>query len=59
MLADGDDNAYNAGNNDDVRPDDDDDPDPDDDGDDDVDDNDESPTSNGLNLSRFVFVDIE
>ena len=56
-MADGDDNAYNAGNNYDVRPDDDDDPDPDDD--DDVDDNDESPTSNGLNLSRFVFDDIE
>ena len=54
MLADGDDNAYNAGNND-VRPDDDDDPD---DGVD-VDDNDKSPTSNSLNLSQFVFDDLE
>ena len=51
-MGDGDDNAYNAGNNDDVRPDDDDD-------DDDVGDNDESPTSNSLNLSQFVFDDIE
>ena len=60
-MADGDDNAYNASNNDDVRPDDDDDdPDPDDDDDDDdVDDNDELPTLNSLNLSRFVFYDIE
>ena len=48
-MADGDDNAYNSGNNDDVKP---------DDGDD-VDDNDESPTSNSLNLSQFVFDDIE
>ena len=58
-MADGDDNAYNAGNNDDVRPDDDPDPDDDDDDDDVVDDNDESPTSNSLNLSQFVFDDIE
>ena len=56
-MADGDDNAYNSGNNDDVKPDDDD-AYPDDDGDD-VDDNDESPTSKSLNLLQFVFDDIE
>ena len=57
-MADGDDNAYNAGNNDDVKPDDDDDPDPDDD-DNDVYDNDESLISNSLNLSNFFHDDIE
>ena len=50
MLADGDDNAYNAGNNDDVKPDDDD-AYPDDD-DNDNDDNDESLISNSLNLTK-------
>ena len=43
MMADGDDNAYNAGNNDDVKPDDD---------DNDDDDNDESLISNSLNLTK-------
>ena len=51
-MGDGDDNAYNSGDNDggDAYPDDD---------DDDVDDNDESPKSNSLNLSPFVVGDIE
>ena len=51
MMADGDGHTYNAGKNYDVKPDDDD--------DDDVDDNDESPISNTLNLSHFVFDGIE
>ena len=57
-MADGDDNAYNAGKNDDVKPDDDD-AYPDDDGENEFDDNDKSPTLNSLNLSHFVFDDIE
>ena len=50
-MGDGDDNAYNSGDNDDgdAYP----------DVDDDVDDNDESPKSNSLNLSHFVVGDIE
>ena len=58
MIADGDDNAYNAGKNDDVKPDDDD-AYPDDDGENEFDHNDKSPTLNSLNLSHFVFDDIE
>ena len=54
MLADGDDNAYNAGNNDDVKPDDDD-AYPDDDDND----NDESLISNSLNLTKKILDDIE
>ena len=49
-MADGDGHTYNTGNNYDVKPDDD---------DDDVDDDDESPISNTLNLSHFVFDGIE
>ena len=52
MITDGDDNAYNAGKNDDVAY-------PDDDGENEFDHNDKSPTLNSLNLSHFVFDDIE